>query len=192
VRNLRGVTATFNLFLTLDRQGKRAYGAPTMNARLISFHYTLTDPKGETLDSSTGRSPLSFVEGQGQIISGLETELGKLNVGDKKRVQVKAEHAYGLRKPDLVFEITRDRLPSQDIKVGDKFRSHASPVPLMVTKITDTHVTLDANHPLADVDLTFDVEITEMRAATEEDLQHSCGSCSGCGHGDEHSHGCCG
>jgi FKBP-type peptidyl-prolyl cis-trans isomerase SlyD len=157
-----------------------------MSARVISFHYTLTDPKGETLDSSAGRSPLSFVEGQGQIISGLETELAQLSVGDKKRIEVKAQHAYGLRNPDLVFEVTRDRLPSHDIKVGDKFRSPASPMPLLVTKLTDTHVTLDANHPLADTDLTFDVEVTEMREATAEEL-NGCGSgcghsCEGCGH----------
>jgi FKBP-type peptidyl-prolyl cis-trans isomerase SlyD len=140
---------------------------------------------------------MSFVEGQSQIISGLETELAKLSSGDKKRIQVKAQDAYGLRNPDLVFEVTKDRLPNKDIKVGDKFRSHASPVPLMVTKITDSHVTLDANHPLADVDLTFDVEVTGMREATDEDLQPACGSCSGCGGGEEHSHdhgggGCCG
>jgi FKBP-type peptidyl-prolyl cis-trans isomerase SlyD len=167
-----------------------------MNARVISFHYTLTDPKGETLDSSTGRSPLSYVEGQGQIIPGLEIELAKLNTGDKKRIEVKAQHAYGLRNSDLVFEVAKDRLPSQEIKVGDRFRSHASPVPLTVTKVTDSHVTLDANHPLADVDLTFDVEVTEMREATDEDLAPSCGgSCSGCGHDEEHSRehgGCCG
>lgn len=157
-----------------------------MNTRAISFHYTLTGPKGETLDSSSGRAPLTFIEGQGQIIPGLETELAKFNVGDKKRVNVKAEHAYGVRNPALVFEITRDRLPAQDIKVGDKFRSQASPMPLTVTKVTDSHVTLDANHPLADVDLTFDIEITEMRNATEDEI-------AGCGHDccGDHSKGCC-
>lgn len=169
-----------------------------MTTRVISFHYTLTDPKGKTLDSSSGREPLSFVEGKGQIIPGLETELGKLNTGDKKRIAVKAEHAYGIRNPDLVFEITRDKLPTKDVKVGDKFRSQASPMPLTVAQVTDTHVTLDANHPLADVDLTFDVEVTGMRAATEEEMAdcgHNC--CGNHSHGcceeehDDHEHGCC-
>ena len=170
-----------------------------MSARAISFHYTLTDPKGETLDSSAGRDPLTFVEGQGQIIPGLETELGKLNIGDKKRVQVKAADGYGTRNDKLVFEVTKDRLPVKEIKVGDKFRSQASPVPLTVTKVTDSHITLDANHPLADVDLTFDVEITGMRAATEEELSGCgsgcCGSHSHCCCEDkpeDHGHGCCG
>ncbi len=172
-----------------------------MNSRVISFHYTLTDPKGETLDSSEGREPLSFVEGMGQIIPGLESQLGKLNVGDKKRLDVKAAEAYGDRNNDLIFEVTRDRLPAKDIKVGDRFRSQQSPSPLTVTKVTDSHVTLDANHPLAGIDLTFNVEVTDMRAATEDDLS-SCGSGCGCGHSGggcheeaEHSHGgggCCG
>ena len=169
-----------------------------MSTRAISFHYTLTDPKGETLDSSSGRDPLTFIEGQGQIIPGLETELAKFKVGDKKRVNVKADQAYGVRNPELVFEISRDRLPAQDIKVGDKFRSQASPMPLIVTKLTDSRVTLDANHPLADVDLTFDIEITGMRDATEEEIadcghdccgNHSSGCCEEKGEG--HSHGCC-
>ncbi len=157
-----------------------------MSARVISFHYTLTDPQGKTLDSSAGRPPLTFIEGQGQIIPGLEAELGKLNPGDKKRIHVKAADAYGTHNPELVFEVAKNRFPTQDIKVGDKFRSQASPIPLTVTKVTETHVTLDANHPLADVDLTFDVEITGIRDATEEDF-------AGCGSGccGSHSHGCC-
>jgi len=170
----------------------------TMNTRVISFHYTLTDPKGETLDSSAGREPLSFVEGKGQIIPGLESELGKLKAGDKKRIDVKADQAYGVRNPDLVFEITKDRLPAPDIKVGDRFRSEASPMPLTVTKVTDSHVTLDANHPLADVDLTFNVEITGMRDATEEEIadcgHNCCGNhASGCceENHDDHPHDCC-
>lgn len=170
-----------------------------MNSRVISFHYTLTNPKGETLDSSEGREPLSFVEGMGQIIPGLESQLGKLNVGDKKRLDVKAAEAYGDRNKDLIFEVTRDRLPAKDIKVGDRFRSQQSPSPLTVTKVTDSHVTLDANHPLAGVDLTFNVEVTDMRAATEEDMagcgSGCCGSHSqGCCEekSEDHSHGCCG
>ncbi|MBM3860764.1 MAG: peptidylprolyl isomerase [Verrucomicrobia bacterium] len=157
-----------------------------MTTRAISFHYTLTDPRGETLDSSAGRDPLTFIEGKGQIIPGLESQLSQLNLGDKKRLLVKAADGYGIRNPQLVFEVTKERLPTQEIKVGDKFRSQASPVPLLVTQVTDSHVTLDANHPLADVDLTFDVEITGVREATEEEL-------AGCGQGccGSHSHGCC-
>jgi len=165
-----------------------------MTARAISFHYTLTAPDGEVLDSSVGRIPMTFIEGKGQIIPGLESALTALRVGDKKRIEVPAADAYGLRDESLVFEVARDRFPTADVQVGDRFRTHVSPVPLVVTKVTDSHVTLDANHPLAGMDLTFDVEITGVRPATEEEIagcdQGCCGDHSrGCC--DEGSHGCC-
>ena len=158
-----------------------------MNPRAISFHYTLTGPDGQTLDSSTDRPPLTFIEGKNQIIPGLETELSKMQVGETKRVLLKADAAYGPHNAELVFDVPRDRFPSPEVKLGDRFRSAQSPIPLTVTKLTDTHVTLDANHPLAGMDLTFDVDVTDIREATEEEL-------SDCGHNccDDHSHGCCG
>jgi FKBP-type peptidyl-prolyl cis-trans isomerase SlyD len=86
----------------------------------------------------------------------------------------------------MIMEVPRDRLPTKEVKVGDQFRTSNHPTPLKVTKVTASHVTLDANHPLAGMDLTFDVEVTGMREATEEELAsaHQC-----CGN---HSHGCCG
>jgi len=143
-----------------------------MKRRVISFHYTLTDPSGQPIDSSTGRDPLTFMEGAGQIIPGLEAEIGKLKAGDKRKIGVKADDAYGQRDPQALIDVPVEKLPSKTVKVGDQFRSNQSPLPLTVTKVTDTHVTLDANHPLAGVDLTFDVEITTIRDATEEELAH--------------------
>jgi FKBP-type peptidyl-prolyl cis-trans isomerase SlyD len=143
-----------------------------MKRKVISFHYTLTDPSGQTVDSSVGRDPLTFMEGIGQIIPGLEAELGKLQAGDKRKIEVKADDAYGQPDPQAMIEVPREKLPSQTVKVGDQFRSNQSPLPLTVTKVTDTHVTLDSNHPLAGVDLTFDVQVTAIRDATEEELAH--------------------
>lgn len=145
-----------------------------MSKRVISFHYTLTNPEGEKLDSSAGGEPLSYLEGGGQIISGLEKEIQPMKVGDKKRVSVKAKDAYGTRDEKKVVEVPRNKMPAQQIKLGDKFRGgndHNAPI-LTVTKLTDAVVTLDANHPLAGVDLTFDLEITEIRDATKEELSH--------------------
>ena len=145
-----------------------------MSKRVISFHYTLTNPSGEKLDSSEGSSPLSFIEDTGHLIRGLETELQKLKVGDKKRVAVKAKDAYGIRDEKKVVEVARNKMPNQQLKLGDKFRGGKddhSPI-LTVTKLTDSSVTLDGNHELAGVDLTFDVEITGIRDATKEELSH--------------------
>lgn len=155
-----------------------------MNQRVISFHYTLTNPSGEKLDSSEGSEPLMFMEGVGQIIPGLETQLAKLKVGDKKKINVKAADAYGLRDPKNVVTVPRDKMPAKTIKVGDQFQSSQNHgMPLTVTKVTDKDVTLDANHPLAGVDLTFDVHVTGLRDATAEELQH--GHAHG---GDGHHH----
>lgn len=145
-----------------------------MSNKVISFHYTLTNSTGEQLDSSRGGEPLAFLAGVGQIIDGLEKELVAMKVGDKRRVSVKAVDAYGVRDEKKVTEVSRKQLPTQKIKVGDRFRTskgHDAQV-VTVTKMNDTHITLDGNHPLAGQDLTFDVEITGVREATKEELSH--------------------
>jgi len=145
-----------------------------VSQKIISFHYTLTDPDGKILDSSAGGEPLTILQGVGQIISGLETELSEMKVGDKKHIKVKAKDGYGEKDPDNVVEVPLDQMPTRGIKAGDRFRagqdSH-SPV-VTALKVTETHVTLDGNHPLAGLDLAFDVEITEVREATKEELTH--------------------
>jgi FKBP-type peptidyl-prolyl cis-trans isomerase SlyD len=146
----------------------------TMPAKVISFHYTLKDPTGKKLDSSDGDEPLSFLEGVGQIIPGLESALLKLKVGEKKEIKVPAKDAYGARDEKRVIDVPLAQLPKKDIKIGDMFQAgqgEHSP-PLTVIKVTPEHATLDANHPLAGVDLTFNVEITDIREATPEETDH--------------------
>ena len=156
-----------------------------MSQRIISFHYTLTDPKGKVIDSSKGRPAFAFMEGAGQIIPGLEREVLLLKKGDKRVINVKAAEAYGLRKEDMVVTVSRTELPVPDVKVGDRFsggKDPHSPV-FVVTSVTETEATLDGNHTLAGVDLTFDVELVDTREATSEELAH------GHAHGPEgHSH----
>jgi len=145
-----------------------------MPARVISFHYTLTDPDGQQLDSSQGQDPMSFLEGVGQIIPGLESALGKMSPGDKKQVKVAAKDAYGDRNEDHVFKVPIDKMPTREIKVGERFRAgdEERTAVVTVTEVEGDTVTLDGNHPLAGVDLTFDVEVTEIRDATEVELAH--------------------
>lgn len=160
-----------------------------MNNQVLSFHYTLTDPQGKTLDSSAGRAPLQIITGLGQIIPGLEPHLVAMAAGEKKRVTVPAKDAYGERDAERTFDMPRERFPMKDAAVGDRFRMgdghHAMVV--TVTKMTDTHVTMDANHPLAGMDLTFDLELVDKRAATPEDMESCCGGQHHCDEG-----GCCG
>ncbi len=144
-------------------------------SRVVSFHYTLRDPSGKVIDSSAGADPIVYLEGAGQIIDGLDQRLRATAAGAKARVQVPAAQAYGERDPSQVRRVKRAVLPVDgELRVGDTFQAgvdrHAPTV--VVVAIEGEDVLLDANHPLAGVDLTFDVEIVTARVATEEELQH--------------------
>lgn len=145
-----------------------------MSKRVFSFHYKLTDRSGAVLDSSEGKSPLTFMEGAGQIIPGLEKQLLGLKKGDKKKINVPATEAYGVRETNRIITVPLAELPTKNVKVGDRFHggpeAHA-PV-FCVTQVSETEAVLDGNHSLAGMDLTFDVELTEIREATSEELAH--------------------
>lgn len=145
-----------------------------MKQRVISFYYTLTDAAGKVLDSSKDGEAFSFIEGTGQIIPGLEKQLMELKIGDKKKINVPAAEAYGRRDESRVIKVPRQELPSQDVKLGERFKGGSEDdAPLfVVTQLGETEVTFDGNHPLADIDLTFDVELTEVREATADELSH--------------------
>jgi FKBP-type peptidyl-prolyl cis-trans isomerase SlyD len=161
--------------LTAFSKGNLSMSQP----RVISFHYTLTDRTGKTIDSSRGDEPLTYLERTGHIIPGLENEIAKLQVGDKKVIKVLAADAYGEVRSDLIFEVPHSQFPeAKNIKKGDQFRGnsedgndHHAPV-FTVEELTATSVKLNGNHPLAGEDLSFDVEITAMRPATAEEVAH--------------------
>jgi FKBP-type peptidyl-prolyl cis-trans isomerase SlyD len=152
--------------------------------RVVSFHYTLRDPSGRVLDTSAGGEPITYLEGAGQIIEGLDEQLRLAAAGEKARVVVPAKKAYGERDPEQVQRVKRGLLPIDgELKVGDQFQTdqdrHAPVV--TVQAIEGDEVVLDANHPLAGVDLTFDVEIVSVRAPTAAEREH--GHAHGCGEG---------
>lgn len=146
-----------------------------MNQRVVTMYYTLTDKDGTVLDSSRGGEPLEYLEGAQNIIPGLEKELLSLKAGDKKKVTVPAAEAYGEKRDDLVLQVPKTQFPADAaFKVGDRFRAggdHHSPI-FTVVSVGETEVTLDGNHPLAGKELYFDVEITSVRDATKEEMEH--------------------
>ena len=142
-----------------------------MSQKIISFHYTLTDTDGVVVESSQGRDPVSFMTEMGMIVPGLERELIHYATGQKGRVEVKAEDAYGLIDFAKYVQVPLEALPRQEIKVGDMFQSNQSPVPFTVKEVAEAHVILDGNHPLAGEDLVFDVEVLEVRDASAQELQ---------------------
>jgi FKBP-type peptidyl-prolyl cis-trans isomerase SlyD len=143
--------------------------------RVVSFHYTLRDASDRVLDTSAGGDPITYLEGGGQIIPGLDQELRDAQLGEKRRVQVPAAQAYGERDPAQVQRVKRTQLPVEgELHVGDQFQTGRDPHAPIVTvaAIEGDDVLLDANHPLAGVDLVFDVQIMTVRQPTAQELEH--------------------
>lgn len=125
------------------------------------------------LDTSRGAEPLACIQGAGQIIEGLESELLAMGAGEKRSVVVPPERGYGLREDELVQKVPRARLPVDDVRVGDQFQTgpdRQDPV-VTIMAIEGDEVLLDANHPLAGQELHFEVELIARRAATPAELQ---------------------
>ena len=132
----------------------------------VRIHYTGTLTDGTTFDSSQGRDPLEFTVGQGQIIPGLEKAIPGMTAGDKKTVAVPAAEAYGPTNPEARQDVPRDEIPAEiPLDLGTQLQVQAPDghvLPVTVVAVTEEIVTLDANHPLAGKDLTFDIELVEI------------------------------
>jgi FKBP-type peptidyl-prolyl cis-trans isomerase 2 len=132
----------------------------------VRIHYTGTLSDWSTFDTSSGREPLEFTVGSGQIIPGLDRAIAGMSVGEKKTVEVPASEAYGDRNPDGIQSVPREQVPDHipldpgtqlQVQTGD-----GRTLPVLVAEVTEEAVVLDANHPLAGKDLTFEVELVEI------------------------------
>jgi FKBP-type peptidyl-prolyl cis-trans isomerase SlyD len=153
---------------------------------VVSMDYTLCLANGEVVDTSEGREPLEFIQGQGQIIPGLEKALLGMVVGEEKDITGPPAEGYGEAEPGLTESLPRDVFPP-DVEEGDSFRMRTESghtVIVYVDSVTDDTVVVDLNHPLAGETLHFHVKIVDAREATDQDLA-SCAGCSGCSCGDQ-------
>lgn len=145
------------------------------DGRVVLFHYVLTNDEGEVLDRS-GDAPMAYLHGYGNIVSGLEAALLGRSVGDKLRADVAPADAYGEVDADAYQSVHRSEFPrDMEIEVGMPVRAQGSDgrvAVLWITKIQGAQVTLTTNHPLAGVNLHFDVEITGIREASDEERTH--------------------
>jgi len=144
--------------------------------KVVLMHYTLKNDAGDVIDSSDGAEPLPFLQGHGNIISGLESALEGSKVGDKLDVSIEPEEGYGLRMKDAIQEIPSSALKDVDeVKVGMQLQSQdkdGNAFLVTVTKIEDDKITVDGNHPLAGQTLHFSVSIESIRKAEAEELSH--------------------
>jgi len=142
---------------------------------VVTFHYTLKDDAGDVIDQSEAGHPLAYLHGHGNLVTGLERELEGKAAGDKLQVTVAPGDAYGEYDADLVQQVPRRSLKGiGNIQVGMRLQAQTAQGPrsVTVTQMTGDLITLDANHPLAGKNLHFDIQIDDVRAATEEELAH--------------------
>lgn len=151
---------------------------------VVSIHYTLKNDTGEVLDSSEGSAPLVYLHGAQNIIPGLESELQGKSIGSKFDASISPEHGYGKTRAELVQVIDKEMFQGAEaIEPGMSFVAPGEggrQQQVRVTAVSGDEVTIDANHPMAGMNLHFSVEVVDVRAATEQELAH--------GHVHQHGH----
>ena len=143
--------------------------------KVVSFHYTLCDEHGEQLESSREGDPMTYLHGDGNIIPGLEKALVGKVAGDQFEVNVEPAEAYGERNENGI-----QRIPAKHFKQAGRlepgqvvaFQTKQGPRRVTVVKVGRFNVDIDTNHPMAGLSLTFDVEVTDIRDATAEEVKH--------------------
>ncbi len=141
--------------------------------QVVSLQYTLRDDSGNVLDASNGNA-LVYLHGHNNIIPGLEKELNGMKTGDKKQVTIQPDDAYGQYDPELKFALPREQFGGQAPQAGMmvQLQSPQGQIIARIENVSEQQVQLDANHPLAGQTLHFEVEVTEVREATSEELTH--------------------
>ncbi len=140
--------------------------AQAKNGDTVNVHYTGKLKDGKVFDSSVEREPLQFAIGQGKIIPGFEQGVIGMKPGESKTVNIPAEKAYGPYRKELVLVVDKSKIPAHlKPEVGQKLtlnQPDGRAVPVRITDISESSVTLDANHPLAGKNLIFDIELVEI------------------------------
>jgi peptidylprolyl isomerase len=157
---------------------------------LVTVHYTGRLSDGSVFDSSDGSEPLKFVLGKGHVIPGFDAAVEGMAAGQNKTVTIPMNKAYGPRHEQMLISLPRAKFPAgQDPAVGQRLHLQAADgrvVAVTVSAVTAETVSMDANHPLAGKDLTFDLRLTGI---SEDDgsCDHQC-----CGENRDGEGSCCG
>jgi FKBP-type peptidyl-prolyl cis-trans isomerase SlyD len=142
---------------------------------VVTLNYTLKNSAGEVLDTSEGREPLVYLHGVGGLIPGLESELDGKEKGNAFNTVIAPENAYGKRQEELVHVVPKSGFQGdEEMQLGMQVQLETEQGPTIATisEIEGDNVTLDLNHPLADMELHFDVAVMDLRDATEDEISH--------------------
>ncbi len=153
------------------------------NGKVVSFSYVLKDEDGNIIEQTAAGDSMDYLHGNQNIIPGLENAMNGMKIGEMKNVKVKAADAYGEFNEELMFKVPLANFPAgQNIEAGMEFQSSNEDGSVMVIKVKEVegdNAIVDANHPMAGMNLEFDITIKHIRTATSQELQH----------GHVHSHG---
>lgn len=132
----------------------------------VKVHYTGKLDDGTVFDSSVEREPLQFSLGSGNVIPGFEEAIVGMAPGESKTTQIPPDQAYGPTREELVITVEKEQIPTDlSVEVGQQLQisqNNGQVIPVIVTDVSDSKVTLDANHPLAGQQLTFDIQLVEV------------------------------
>lgn len=132
----------------------------------VKVHYTGKLDDGTIFDSSIEREPLEFSLGSGNVIPGFEAAIVGMAPGESKTATIPAEEAYGPQREELIITVEKEQIPSDlSVEIGQQLQisqNNGQVIPVVVTDVSDSKVTLDANHPLAGQQLIFDIQLMEV------------------------------
>ena len=150
----------------VDNHFKNFYMEKAKDGDIVRVHYTGKLTNGEQFDSSTGREPLEFTVGAGQMIKGFDNAMPGMTVGEKKTINILPEDAYGHNDEKAIIEFPKENIPNDmkmDVGMKLQLRNEAGqPFPVTVAEIKEDVIVLDANHSLAGKELVFDIELMEI------------------------------
>ncbi len=155
------------------------------NDAVVTMHFTVSSSDGTQIDSSRNGEPMVYLQGSRYLIQGLELALDGKAAGDKFVIDIAPENAYGERHDELVQAVPKEMFDGMDVAPGMTFRASTDDgeQSVMIIDVTEDEVIVDGNHPLSGLTLTFDVEVLEVRVATEEEIAHGHPhGAGGCGH----------
>ena len=141
------------------------------NGDAVQVHYTGKFDDGAVFDSSEGRDPLKFTVGAGQVIPGFDKAVEGMEQGQSKIFTIPCDQAYGESNPSLILKVGKDSMPQDaEVKEGMVLQSKQEDgrmIQFVVAEVGEAEVTLDANHPMAGKDLTFEIELVDLQAAAK-------------------------
>jgi len=161
----------------------------------VSIEYSMKDEMGNVLDSSSELGPLEYIQGYGELVTGLEVALMGKEEGDVFSITLDPKDAYGEYDKALIFKVDKSQFPPDvKLEVGMEFETDSMQArSVRIIKIEDAVITIDANHVLAGKKLHFDIKVLSTRMASDDEIaalfSHSC-SCGSCGCSSDSDAGC--